>query len=114
MFGSILSRSAKTARPEIPGARLVPRALTSTGAPAGSLKSPLLLLRSTLVYVFFMPTFVAWFSAYSTNRLSDITWGNRGESGMKVRAAEHWSGQFAARLRCNFSYIIELRNRSDL
>ena len=46
-------------------------------AASKSFKSPLLMIRSAPVYIFFMPTFVAFFSAYSTNRLADVTWGQR-------------------------------------
>ena len=28
-------------------------------------------------YILFMPTFVSFFSAYSTNRLADVSWGQR-------------------------------------
>jgi len=44
---------------------------------SGSLKSPLLMMRSAPCYILFMPTFVAFFSAYSTNRLADVSWGQR-------------------------------------
>jgi hypothetical protein len=63
---------------------LVPLLFSFIDAPfSGSLKSPALLIRSAVVYILFMPTFVAWFAAYSTNRLSDVSWGQRAvESGI--------------------------------
>eukprot|EP01052_Picozoa_sp_SAG31_P027076 SAG31_NODE_2504_length_5592_cov_3.052977_4_plen_1247_part_00 len=63
---------------------IVPLLFSFVDAPfSRSLKSPMLLMRSAIAYIVFMPTFVAWFSAYSTNRLADVTWGNRGEAGME-------------------------------
>jgi len=60
------------------GFSLVPLLFATIDVPASrSFKSPLLMIRSAVVFVFFMPTFVAFFSAYSTNRLADVTWGQR-------------------------------------
>jgi hypothetical protein len=57
---------------------LIPLLFSFIDAPfSASLKSPLMLMRSALIYIIFMPTFVAWFAAYSTNRLSDVSWGQR-------------------------------------
>ena len=46
-----------------------------------SVWSPLMMIRSAPWYILFMPTFVAFFSAYSTNRLADVSWGQRGSAG---------------------------------
>ena len=54
---------------------------------SGSLKSPLLMMRSAPCYILFMPTFVAFFSAYSTNRLADVSWGQRA-AGCRGRAPD--------------------------
>lgn len=42
-----------------------------------SIVSPLLMVRSIVWYILFMPTFVSFFSAYSNNRLADVSWGQR-------------------------------------
>jgi hypothetical protein len=42
-----------------------------------SVQSPLLMIRSAFWYILFMPTFVSFFSAYSTQRLADVSWGQR-------------------------------------
>ena len=60
------------------GFSLVPLLYAIIDIPASrSFKSPLLMIRSAPVFIFFMPTFVAFFSAYSTNRLADVSWGQR-------------------------------------
>merc|ERR1712224_1133609 len=60
------------------GFSLVPLLFALVDIPSSwPLKSPLLLIRSAPVYIFFMPTFVAFFSAYATNRLADVSWGQR-------------------------------------
>lgn len=43
----------------------------------GDLRAVELMLSSGIPYILFMPTFVAFFSAYSLNRLGDLSWGNR-------------------------------------
>lgn len=60
------------------GFSLIPLVYAIIDIPASrSFKSPMLMIRSAPVFIFFMPTFVAFFSAYSTNRLADVSWGQR-------------------------------------
>jgi cellulose synthase/poly-beta-1,6-N-acetylglucosamine synthase-like glycosyltransferase len=55
-------------------------------------RSPILMARSILWYVLFMPTFIGFFSAYSLNRLDDVSWGQR-DTGDGPRS-------FGFRIRC--------------
>eukprot|EP00124_Ichthyophonus_hoferi_P000711 Ihof_evm10s28 gene=Ihof_evmTU10s28 len=42
-----------------------------------SVESFILMLTTFVPFMLFLPTFVAWFSAYSFSRTWDLTWGNR-------------------------------------
>jgi hypothetical protein len=55
-------------------------------------RSPFLMARSIFWYVLFMPTFIGFFSAYSLNRLDDVSWGQR-DTGDSPKS-------FGFRIRC--------------
>ena len=69
---------------------LIPVFFALIDAPVtGELRAVTLMLQSGPAYIIFMPTFVAFFSAYSLNRLADVSWGNRAE-GNEAEANERW------------------------
>lgn len=73
---------------------LVPVFFALLDAPVtGELRSVALMLKSGPAYILFMPTFVAFFSAYSLNRLADVSWGNRpgGEASLAETEMKKWA-----------------------
>jgi cellulose synthase/poly-beta-1,6-N-acetylglucosamine synthase-like glycosyltransferase len=47
----------------------------------------IMMLFNFLPFMFFLPTFIAWFSAYAVARISDLSWGNRPSSSHEDKAS---------------------------
>lgn len=63
---------------------LVPMFFALFDAPVtGELRAVWLMIKTAPAYIVFMPTFVAYFSAYSLNRLADLAWGTKGDDGTR-------------------------------
>eukprot|EP00124_Ichthyophonus_hoferi_P003250 Ihof_evm1s272 gene=Ihof_evmTU1s272 len=77
-----------------------------------SVESFVLMVTNFFPFMFFLPTFIAWFAAYAFSRTWDLSWGNRPSDGMDGQSIEKRNSKLKGLKRRAFilNYSLALLN----